>query len=297
MAVDPSSHSFDGYLIDLRHALSVDHSYLLDLYDVFAQEARFGRRWLDTSLSTLPKGSEILEVGGGLMLLSAELQREGYEVTALEPIGVGFSAFTELQELVVAFARHRGHAPTVLRLRVEDLDVKGSFDFAFSVNVMEHVDSVPKALIKVIDALRQPGIYRFTCPNYAFPYEPHFNIPTLFSKALTEHIFSRNIFNSSRVADPAGMWASLNWISVRTISRALAATPGGEARFDRTILRDTLLRVTADEQFASRRSSWVRGLAQLLVACGVHHMFARLPASVLPIIDCSVSRTSGLTGA
>ena len=291
MAVDPSPDGFDGYLIDLRSALSVDHPHLLNLYDVFAQEARFGRRWLAASLASFPKGIAVLEVGAGLMLLSAELQREGYEVTALEPIGMGFSSFAELQELVIEFSRQRGHAPAVLRLAVENLDVERSFDFAFSVNVMEHVGNVPRALVNVIAALRPAGIYRFTCPNYAFPYEPHFNIPTLFSKALTAHVFNRSIFNSSRVADPAEMWASLNWISVSMISRVVAGIPGWDARFDRAILRDTLLRVVIDEQFASRRAFWIQGLARLLVGCGAHHLFACLPASVLPIVDCSVLRT------
>lgn len=290
MEADSSSADFEAFLLNLRQALCVDYPHLLDLYDVFAQEARFGRRWLQASLASLPKGSAILEVGGGLMLLSAELQREGYVVTALEPIGVGFSAFTELQKVALIFSRQRGHAPGVLPYAVEDLAIQGQFDFAFSVNVMEHVHSVPKALKNIMAALRPLGVYRFTCPNYLFPYEPHFNIPTLFSKPLTERVFREKIHSSTRVAEPAAMWASLNWISVRMISRAVAIIPGGAARFGRTLLGDTLVRVVTDSQFAARRSPWVRGLARLLVYFGANKWFARLPASVLPIIDCSVSR-------
>ncbi len=222
------------------------------------------------------------------MLLSVQLQREGYQVTALEPIGAGFSSFVELQSLVLKFATAAGYAPAVLPVAVEDLEIKGVFDFAFSVNVMEHVTSVNHALANVLSALKPGRSYRFTCPNYAFPYEPHFNIPTLFSKKLTERLFRVQIFNSRRVADPVGMWASLNWISVRSVSRAIEGIPGGVVRFERAILRDILVRVVVDDQFASRRSGWVKIFARLIVQCRVHHLLTRLPASLSPIMDCSV---------
>lgn len=289
VAANPSG--FDDFLDALQELVAKSYPHLLSLYDVFRHEAVFGRQWLSSSLSTLAPNTTILEVGGGVMLLSSELQREGYEVTVLEPIGVGFSAFTELQDVVLRFARERNHAPNVVAACVEDLQSKDTFDFAFSVNVMEHVGSVSKALVNVSTALKPAAIYRFTCPNYLFPYEPHFNIPTLFSKDLTERVFSRRIFCSSRVNDSRGVWNSLNWISVPMISRIVKAIPGVRVRFDKTIFSDALDRVVADDHFASRRSMWVRITAIFFVKTGLSRIFTLLPASLLPIVDCSVSRS------
>ena len=62
--------------------------------------------------------------------------------------------------------------------------------------------------------------YRFTCPNYLFPYEPHFNIPTLFSKQITEECLGTGYLAVTTVPDPAGTWKSLNWINVVQIKRS-----------------------------------------------------------------------------
>lgn len=291
MPVTANRDGFDDFLDALQELLAKSYPHLVGLYEVFRHEAVFGWQWLNSSLSAVPPNGLILEVGGGVMLLSSELQREGYEVTVLEPIGDGFSAFAELQDVVLGFARQRNHAPNVLAACVENLQSKDTFDFAFSVNVMEHVESVSKALVNVSMALKPAATYRFTCPNYLFPYEPHFNIPTVFSKELTERVFARRIFGSSRVSDSRGVWNSLNWISVPMISRIVKTIPGVGVRFDRTIFSDALDRVVTDDHFASRRSMWVRIAAIFFVKTKLSKIFTWLPASLLPIVDCSVSRS------
>ena len=166
---------------------------------------------------------------------------------------------------MLEFARLSGHAPSVMALPAEEMDIDRGFDFAFSINVMEHVGDVGKVLQNVVAALRPGACYRFTCPNYLFPYEPHFNIPTLFSKQLTGLVFRPTLARNQRVSDPVGLWASLNWISVPMISRFVRRTSVAKARFNRAILRDTLQRVVADQQFASRRSAWTQRIIHLLV--------------------------------
>eukprot|EP00494_Astrolonche_serrata_P011852 UN11950 len=63
---------------------------------------------------------------------------------------------------------------------------------------MEHVDDVDQVIRNVADSLRHGGTYRFTCPNYFFPYEPHFNIPTLLSKNLTEKLLPKKFTRTNR---------------------------------------------------------------------------------------------------
>lgn len=287
---DSNMAPLEELLCQLRECLDERYSHLLELFDAFADEARYGRRLLAGSLDRLPRGGRILEVGGGLMLLSAALQREGFEVTAVEPVGSGFSAFHELQAIVLSHAVASGHAPQVLRQRVEDIELESQFDFAFSINVMEHVDDVDLTIRRVLEALRETSVYRFTCPNYLFPYEPHFNILALPSKALTGKLMRRWIDHSSRVYDPEGMWASLNWITVPKVRRAVRAIPYARLLFHGEILSDAFERVVHDDRFAARRSLWIRSLVTLAVAFGMHRLLAKLPASVMPVMDCSVER-------
>lgn len=288
-ANEPGS-GIEPLLRDVLSLVSRDAPQLRGLFDVFAQEARFGLNWLAPDLRRLEMGAAILEVGAGLMLVSSALASDGFKVTALEPLGEGFSGFQELQRIVLAYAQGRSIAPRVLALPVEQLDAHGEYDFAFSVNVMEHVGSVPRALERIARALRPGADYRFTCAIYLFPYEPHFNIPTLISKSLTERFFRRRIFGDNRVGDASGVWQSLNWITVPQVARAVENLPDMSISFNRRMLEATLSRVVSDPEFSSRRSPWMRGLVQGVVALGLHRLGKWVPALLQPSMDCSMKR-------
>lgn len=288
MAAEHEFKALEQLLGDLKAHVETHYPHLGSLLLRFSDEARFGRRWLKDSLFELPKSACLLEVGGGLMILSTSLQNEGYSVTVLEPIGVGFSAFSELQKVVLNFATQRGIAPTVVPVKVEAASFSAIFDLAFSINVMEHVEDVDAAIHRVVHALKRGADYKFICPNYRFPYEPHFNIPTLFSKRVTEIAMRNRIFNSAVVSDPKGTWESLNWISVPRVRRVVEKMPCVESHFDRAILSSTFERVVNDPEFAARRSRWVTVVATLLVKSRLHKFFALLPASAQPIMDCTV---------
>jgi len=287
LAADPN---IEPLLDDVRHVVRRDAPHLERLLEIFAQEARFGREWLTPSLNRLAPGAAILEVGAGLMLLSCQLAKEGFRVAALEPVGEGFSSFSELQKLVLVYAEKRGIAPEVLPIPVEQLDQDSSFDFAYSINVMEHVGNFAVALERVGRAIRPGCEYRFMCANYLFPYEPHFNIPTLFSKSLTEKLFRRRIYANTRVGDAAGVWKSLNWITVPKVVRAVRNLSGVSVSFDRSMLEAVLLRAVGDREFSERRSPWVRSLAKGAVGLGLHRLGKWIPPFLQPVMDCSMKR-------
>lgn len=280
---------FESWLETLREHLLVNHPDLVTLFDVFANEAVFGRRWLSSSLDLVPQGARILEVGGGLMLLSCQLAREGFKITVIEPVGEGFSSFSALQEIVLSLAKKENCSPVLLQIPVEQFEAEASYDFAFSINVMEHIKDVRQALTRVCSSLRPGSTYRFTCPNYLFPYEPHFNIPTLFSKSWTERLLHNQIIRSKRVSEPMEMWRSLNWINVIQIQRICASLIGATVKFSTGMLAESLERVTKDTAFASRRSKWVLWLANFLVATRLHRLTSLLPPVILPVIDCTVT--------
>jgi SAM-dependent methyltransferase len=277
----------------VRRSVLRDAPHLERSFDVFAQEARAARAWLAPSLERLAPGAEVLEVGAGLMLLSCQLAKEGFAVTALEPIGQGFSSFSELQRIVLAQARAQGIAPVVLPVPVEQLERESAFDFAYSMNVMEHVADFASALAAIGRALRPGREYRFTCANYLFPYEPHFDIPIVLSKSLTEKLFRRRIHGNSRVEDAAGVWKSLNWISVPKVARAVRGLPEVSVSFNRTMFETVLLRVRDDREFAARRSPLIRSLVRGAVGLGLHRLVRWIPPSMQPVMDCSMKRRGG----
>jgi 2-polyprenyl-3-methyl-5-hydroxy-6-metoxy-1,4-benzoquinol methylase len=265
---------------------------LLSIFDIYAQEAIFARALFAPQLDTLPGAACVLEIGAGMMLLSCQLQSEGLQVTAVEPVGPGFSHFHRLQSIVLSFAKSEGCLPRIVPVAAEELRLSDEFQFAYSTNVMEHVAEVHKVIERVVASLRVGGTYRFTCPNYLFPYEPHFNIPTLFSKHATEKWLGRRIFSSERVTDAEGTWRSLNWVTVPQIRAAVRSLPNATVSFDRRLLSATLERIVHDQAFSQRRSIWLRDLIGYLVKLRLHMTANWIPALLQPIIDCTIVRTS-----
>ncbi len=274
-------------LIDLVRARSPE---LLRTLETVIGETMFGIDFISHDIERLPKQARILEVGAGALLLSCLLQRDGFDVTALEPTGRGFSHLQRLRAIVIEWAEAGAFAPRLLEAPAERLSENACFDYAFSVNVMEHVQNLEAALTNVMGSLKPAAHYHFTCPNYLFPYEPHFNIPTLFSKALTERVFRKRIYCKKEVADPQSTWKSLNWITVMRISSIVARWNGYSIHFGRNLLAVTLQRVVNDTVFASRRSDWLVDFLKLLVLLRLHLLSVFVPATLQPIIDCTVVR-------
>lgn len=293
MTAGQSATELDQWLLDVREHFAAVAPELLGFFDTYAGEARFGYRYIAPDLARLPAGSAILEVGAGSFMLTCHLVREGFQVTGLEPVGEGFSHFTKMRQLVLERARLGGFAPTLLETTGEALAISNAFDYAFSVNVMEHVTSVEATISNVVNSLRPGAQYRFTCANYTFPYEPHFNIPTLISKAITEKVMGRMIFSKFSVGDPVGLWASLNWISVGQLRRFAKPRGDIEMTFAKDLTIQAFERIQSDPVFAARRSVVVQKLIVLFVGMRVHTWLRLLPASVLPIIDCRVFRRQG----
>jgi len=262
---------------------------LLGLFDTYAGEARFGRSFIESDLSELPAGARVLEIGAGALLLSCQLCREGFDVTALEPVGQGFSHFGQLQEIVKECAETESRLPHLLACPAEEFVAPVAFDYAFSINVMEHVADWQAVLSRITACLKTGAHYRFTCPNYLFPYEPHFNIPTLFSKRLTGIALRSRIWGNRSMPDPKGTWSSLNWITVPDISAAVRRMPGIRVGFNKQTLVATLARAIDDSEFSSRRSGWLRGFLRIVVCLRLHRLAGVIPAAMQPIMDCTLT--------
>lgn len=278
----------ETWLDDVRQHIFVNEPSMLSIFDIYRGEALFGRSYIANDLAHMPKGATILEVGAGSLLLSCQLVREGFNVVALEPVGDGFSHFERLRELILERANVFNCVPELLNQRAEDLAITDYFDYAFSINVMEHVHDVKAVITRVLASLHNKACYHFTCPNYTFPYEPHFNIPTLFSKSLTERVLKNRIMNNG-MQDPIGTWQSLNWISVTQVNKIVRQMPELNIEFNRKFLVSTLARIAYDNEFSARRSKWMRAFIKGLLYFRLHYLTALIPVGMQPIIDCTLT--------
>lgn len=284
------SQNLELLIFDIRQRVIEVGADLEPLFNKCACEARFGLFVIDTDLHHLSSCGRILEIGAGVLLLGCHLQREGYAVTAIEPAGCGFSHFDRLRKIVLEYASEGDFAPAFFTTSAEDLDFESDFDFAYSINVMEHVGNVALVLRRVLSAIRPGGRYRFLCPNYMFPYEPHFNMPTLFSKVLTEYILGKWIRSSRRIVDPQGLWMSLNWISVPHVRHICRDELGVEPVFDGSVLYRFIKRALYDSEFQNRHGSLILNVLQTMDRMGMTRFSMRVPVVCQPAMDCFIVR-------
>lgn len=145
----------------------------LTIYDTFADRWWDGStRWLRTLANMVParlrhfdrtvtnwQGAAALDLGCGGGFLSEALARRGATVSAIDPAAE-------------AIAAAKAHAAS------EGLDIRydtgvgealpyadASFDVVVSVDVLEHVESVPKVLDEVTRVLKPGGVFCFDTIN------------------------------------------------------------------------------------------------------------------------------------
>jgi 2-polyprenyl-3-methyl-5-hydroxy-6-metoxy-1,4-benzoquinol methylase len=286
------SQSAEKYLHQIRDFFkgqSTDQAALW-YFDIYFNEAQQALQLFKADLDALAPDASVLEVGAGTFLLSSALAASGLKTVALEPTGQGFGHFRKIQQFVRMWLTQGGHALEVIELKAEDLDCAQRFDYAFSINVMEHVDSCNTSIRRVLYALRPGGTFRFCCPNYWFPYEPHFGIFTLGSKKLTM-MFRRSAIENGAMDDPIGTWNSLNWISVGAVRRSVAMA-GGETilTFSDDYLKALLSRSVHDATFAARHRGVV-GVIAKAAARLKDVVVAVVPTSLSPVIDARLKKS------
>jgi 2-polyprenyl-3-methyl-5-hydroxy-6-metoxy-1,4-benzoquinol methylase len=195
---------------------------LLDIYYTYQNEAVEARKFIQESLSHLKPESEILEVGGGILALSIQLSAEGYRVTTVEPIGDGFGDIAYILKIFLNVAKKEAREIKFLGLPIEEYSFEEQFDFAFSINVMEHLNDPYEVLIRLVKSLKPGGTYQFFCPNYDFPYEPHFG-KILFSRRNQAFYLNPTVIANPNVMNREliGLYNSLNFITIRKISKTI----------------------------------------------------------------------------
>lgn len=258
------------------------------LFRLYVGEALSFFPLISTDLETLNSTSVIKEIGSGIGLLSLLVADRGFRVISFEPESAGFSLMKRFQSAIDSSWSGEDQ-------RVEWHDTKYSppsvtsdqADFIFAVNVLEHVAEWRELVAEILDSEKTSAKLRLIFPNYTYPYEPHFHIPTLFNKRLTRRVMSKQIRNSS-IADPISFWEDLSWPTGRQLSQ-YCQDKDYKCRFADEAFVGYLNRIKNDESFRERKGKFFTGIA--LVLLPVLTWFAgKLPKSYLPVIDVTITK-------
>ena len=160
--------------------------------------------------------------------------------------------------------------------------------YVIAINVVEHVPDMRSLIDAAVSVLTsRTDEFRFICPNYAIPYEPHFEIPTLLSKSLTYRAFGRQIL-AAPFDDAQGMWDELSWPTPHTLKRVMDEL-GVKHEFSHQATLAYLRRPVMDESFMERKGPFAQKMFRI-AAASMPPIVERLPYTLSPIIDCTVRR-------
>jgi 2-polyprenyl-3-methyl-5-hydroxy-6-metoxy-1,4-benzoquinol methylase len=257
---------------------------LIDLFFTYQNEAIAARKFLDSNLNKLNSGAQILEVGGGILALAVQLASEGFTVTTVEPVGEGFTGISFIMDVFIEIAKDENLVFNVIQSPIEDCEFDHKFDFIFSINVMEHLKNPYPVILQMVSTLENGGKYRFFCPNYDFPYEPHFGKWLFLRKNKAFYLQGGRANSNSIPLDEAlGLHRSLNYITLNKISKyshlkQIKIIPKRKAFF-------SLLERAVHDKGLSARHGVLTSIVKLIYLFKFHHIAKLVPARYQPVMD------------
>lgn len=274
---------------EVEDLVSLEKPELLSLFIMYQNEALEARKLLHENLLHIGQNARVLEVGGGILALAVQLASEGYRITTVEPVGDGFTGITWIMDKFSLIAKRENLTINLLQSQIENCAFEEKFTFIFSINVMEHLSNPYSVLIQLSQLLTNNGFYRFICPNYDFPYEPHFR------KWLSRRHHGSFILEPSRVnsnflseSESIGLYKSLNYITLRKIQKharqhQLQTIPNKNA------LHALLIRSMEDQQLRNRHPALGR-LISLLFTKKTLTITKFFPSFIQPTMDVTIKR-------
>jgi SAM-dependent methyltransferase len=181
-----------------------------------------------------------------LTLLKEEFKKNIF--FGIDPGGQEFEIFNKLKRLLIQKFKLNIYSS------INQLKVKKKFDLIFSIDTLEHIQNIEHTILSAKKMLAKNGKIIIICPNYSFPYEPHFNIPIIINKKITYKFFKRKILNEERKNNSSGLWESINFITAKELE-SIAFKNSMNIKFFSEISQRLLIRVSEDENF-KRRKYW-----------------------------------------
>ncbi len=236
------------------------------LLDIYLEEADFLRDLVEPYML---KGRKVLEVGGGLGLFFLMMREAEMDAVSVEPSAEGFSYFRAAAVSIIK--ELTGDEERYVDAHGENLPwPDSSFDLVVSGNVLEHVPDPKSVLAEMYRVCAPGGVVLNYCPNYLFPYEPHYKLPILpCAVGLSGRLFWRRFRT-----DP--LWRSLNSITSWRVIRAARTLPGAQLVFLNTMTA-VLQRLQERSHLRERHSL----LASLALARPFKSLLQSLPPQIL----------------
>ena len=219
--------------------------------------------------------SSVLEIGSGTGILLNELKEHFPNIT-FSGIDPNVSGFHNLKKITNNL-NNDGHNIVVENTDVEKFKSDKKFDLIFSVNVFEHVSDQLQYLINTHNLLNKEGLNIILCPNYDFPYEPHFVIPIIINKKITKFIFNSKITNLEIKENEKGLWDGLSFLGRKKIESILKKN-NYNYFLDDSIKTRMLDRLNSDNAFKKRQ-----GIAGTLAKISKLLMIDKLIFNILKI--------------
>lgn len=194
--------------------------------------------------------SSVLEIGSGTGILLNEL-KESFPDIQFSGIDPNISGFHNLKT-IISKLNEDGYNIKVESTGVEKYSSDKKFDLIFSINVFEHVEDQIQYLLKTHELLNKNGLNVILCPNYDFPYEPHFVIPIIINKKITKFIFNSKIENFEKKENEHGLWDGLSFLGRKKIEKILK-NHNYTYFLDDTIKARMLNRLNSDRAFKKRQ--------------------------------------------
>jgi len=236
-------------------------AYEIDRLDLYINEAKFIYSLIEKELNVEPMN--FYEIGSGIGLLSRMVAEKGHTVIATEPATSGFGVVKVLQKVIEKSFDTETKVPAYYSETAENLfttlqSEHKKFDYIFCANVVEHVIDLPKFFDSVIPLVSQNGTFRFICPNYAIPYEPHFGFITLFSKQLTFKFQKRKILEleKQRKENLVEFYNELSFPNIQKINKLLK-NRNFEIICSRSATFEYVKRATNDGIFIARKKLYL----------------------------------------
>jgi SAM-dependent methyltransferase len=215
-------------------------------------EARFGFAHIREYLKKLKDGGSVLEIGCGsgiLLTMCSEIYKK-LNFDGIEPFADDFLNFSAVNDYVKSQFKPKN--VVIEKILFEEFKPNKRYDLIYLVNVFEHLKSWEKLLFVLDDWLTDSGVCVVLCPNYSFPYEPHFMIPIIFNKKTTFKLFENFIINHNKSKDGIGFWSGLNFVKKKDVEKFVKNNSRLLLSDRREVLEQMILRLHTDTEFKKR---------------------------------------------
>jgi len=206
-------------------------------------------------------------------------------------VGEGFTDISTIMNIYRKIAQNENLEFTLIEKPIENCAFDEEFDFILSINVMEHLRDPYAPMTQITQNLKPLGKFRFFCPNYDFPYEPHFG-KWLTSRSRKAFFLPRSRASSHLIPEKEalGLYLSINFLTLRKVKRSLTGT-NLSILANRNSLYELMNRSIIDSELEKRH----RGLTlctKLLFRLKLHYLAKLVPVNYQPIMDVEITLLS-----